>query len=135
MTSNLRNKINWKNSIYRDYLKNGKTNYHCIKLQHAISEVSVAISKRKDEYRRKLAQKLSDPSASSKTHWSVLKRFYNEKKVPTIPALLIKNKLQSDFKTKTNYFNSFFTSTFTPLYCTQFNTICFYCQALLILFK
>ena len=49
MISDLRDKINWKNSIYKDYLKNGKTNYHYIKLQYAISEVSAAISKGKDE--------------------------------------------------------------------------------------
>ena len=47
MISNLRRKINWKNSIYKDYLKNGKTNYHYIKLQHGISEISAAISKGK----------------------------------------------------------------------------------------
>ena len=40
MTSDLRDKINWKSSIYKDYLKNGKTNYRDIKLQYAISEVS-----------------------------------------------------------------------------------------------
>ena len=62
MTANLRDKINWKNSIYKDYLKNGKTN-HYIKLQHAISEVSAAISKGKNVYHRRLAQKLRDPSA------------------------------------------------------------------------
>ena len=49
MASNLKDKINWKNSIYKDYLKNDKTNYHYIKLQYAISEVSAAISKGKDE--------------------------------------------------------------------------------------
>ena len=82
---------------------------------NAISEVSAAISKGKDEYHRRLAQKLSDPSASSKTYWSILKRFYNGKKVPIIPPLLINNKLESDFKTKANYFNSFFASKCTPL--------------------
>ena len=49
MTSSLRDKINCENSIYKDYLKNGKTNYHYIKLQHAISEVSEAISKAEDK--------------------------------------------------------------------------------------
>ena len=93
MKSNLRDKINWKNSIYKDYLKNGKTNYHYIKLQHAISEVSVAISKGKDEYHRRLAEK-TDPSANSKAYWSVLKRFYNGKKVPIIPPLLVNNNLE-----------------------------------------
>ena len=52
MTSDLRDKINRKNSIYNDYLKNCKTNYYRIKLQYAISEVSAVISKGKDEYRR-----------------------------------------------------------------------------------
>ena len=50
MTSNLRDKINWRNSIYKDYLKNGKINYHYIKLQHAISEAPVGIFKGKDKY-------------------------------------------------------------------------------------
>ena len=122
MTSNLRDKMNWKNSVYKDYLKNGKTNYHYIKLQYAILEVSAAISKWKDKYHRQLAQKLKDPSASSKLYWSVLKRFYNGKKVPIIPPLLINNKLESDFKTKANYFNSFFTSKCTLLYPIHYNT-------------
>ena len=80
MTSNLRDKVNWKNSIYKDYLKNGETNYHYTKLQHAISEVSVVISKEKDKHHRRLAQNLSDPSASSKTYWSILKDFIMGKK-------------------------------------------------------
>ena len=109
MTSNLRDRINWKNSMYKDYLKNGKTNYHYIKLQH---EVSVAISKGKDEYHRQLAQKLSDPSANSKTDWSILKRFCNGKKVSIIPPLLINNMLES---TVSNYFNSLFASKCIPL--------------------
>ena len=94
MTPNLRNKINWKNGSYKEYIKNGKTSYHYLQLQNAISEVSAAISRGKDEYHSRLAQKLSDPSASSKTYWSILKRFFNEKKVPIIPPLRINNKLE-----------------------------------------
>ena len=67
MTPNLRNKMNWKNGFYKEYIKNGKTNYHYLQLQNAISEVSVAISIGKDDYHNGLAQKLSDPSGSSKT--------------------------------------------------------------------
>ena len=115
MASNLRDKINWKNSIYKDYLKNDKRNYHCVILQHAILEVSVAISQGKDEYHRRLSQKLSDHSASSTTDWSILKRFYNGKKLPIIPPLLINNKLESDFKIKANCFNGFFASKCAPL--------------------
>ena len=114
MTSNLRDKVNWKNSIYKDYLKNGKTNYQYIKLQHVISEASVAVSKGKDEYHRQLVQK-QVILVQSKTYWSILKRFYNRKKMPIIPSLVINNKLESDFKIKANYFNSFFSSKCTPI--------------------
>ena len=34
--------------------------------------------------------------------------------MPIIPPLLINNKMESEFKTKANYFNSFFTSECTP---------------------
>ena len=79
MTSNLRHKINWKYNIYKDYLKNSKTDYHYIKLKHVISEVSAAISKKKDEYHKQLAKKLSDSSPCSKTFWSILKKLSNGK--------------------------------------------------------
>ena len=100
MTPNLRNKITWKNCIYKEYIKKGKTNYHYLQLQNAISEVSVAISRGKDDYHSRLAQKLSDPSASSKTYWSIFKRFFNGKKVPIIPPILINNKLNQTLKLK-----------------------------------
>ena len=49
----------------------------------------------RDKYHRQLAQKLSDPCASSKTYWSILKGFYNGRTVAFIPPLLINNKLES----------------------------------------
>ena len=50
--------------IVKYWLITVKINY--LQLQNAISEVSVAISRGKDDYHSRLAQKLSDPSASSK---------------------------------------------------------------------
>ena len=44
-----------------------------------------------------------------------LKTFYNGKKVPIIPPLLINNKLISNFEIKADYFNNFFTFQCTPL--------------------
>ena len=64
MPSNLKNRLNWKNGIYKDDFKNGKTNHHYLQVQYAISEVSVVISRRR---------KLSDPNANSKIYWSILK--------------------------------------------------------------
>ena len=108
MTPDLRNKIYRENGVYKQYINSGKTNYHYLQLQNAISEISVSIPRGKDDYHSRLAQKLSDPNANSKTYWSILKRFFNGKKVPIIPPLSINNRLESDFKIKANYFNSFF---------------------------
>ena len=49
----------------------------------------------------------NDPMTNSKTYWSLLKSFYNGKKVPNIPSLLIDNKIISDFDAKANHFNIF----------------------------
>ena len=51
-----------------------------------------------------------NPKTSSKTYWSILKTFYNGRKI-----LLKDGKLESDFKIKANKFNIFFASLCTPL--------------------
>ena len=54
-------------------------------------------------------------------------------KWPIMPFLLINNKLESDFKIKAYYFNSFFTSKSTPMHLVRHNI--FNRQAFLILFQ
>ena len=46
----------------------------------------------------------------AKTYWSILRSFYNDRKVPLIPPLLIDDKCVTDIQTKTNIFNNFFAS-------------------------
>ena len=115
MTEKLKEKIKWKHKVYRDYLKNGKTEADYMYVHHAISEVSQLISESKDKYYNKLAMKLNNPKTSSKTYWSILKTFYNGRKIPIIPPILKDGKLESDFKIKADYFNKFFASQCTPL--------------------
>ena len=71
-----------------------------ITLQNVTVEVSELVCKSKDDYHKHLARKLTNPKTSSKTYWSILKTFYNGKKVPLIPPLVINNKLQPDLKEK-----------------------------------
>ena len=51
----------------------------------------------------------------AKTYWSILKSFYNDRKVPLIPPLLIDDKFATGIQTKTNIFNKFFPEQCHPL--------------------
>ena len=62
----------------------------------------------KQEFFSKIAKKLSDPSISSKTYWSILKNFLTGKKVPCIPSIFYENKFFTDFRKNAKLFNSFF---------------------------
>ena len=93
-----------------DYSKKCKTEADYMYVHHAITEVSKLISESKDKYYNKLLMELNNLKTSSKTYWSILKTFYNGRKIPIIPPILKDGKLESDFKIKANYFNNFFAS-------------------------
>ena len=48
-------------------------------------------------------------------HWSILKSFYNDSKIPLIHQLLLSNKIVPDFTEKANIFNDFFATQCTLL--------------------
>ena len=58
MTSNIKDKINYCNNIYREYMKKGKQQVDYMKLQNTIKELSELISTRKNDYNLHLANKL-----------------------------------------------------------------------------
>ena len=115
MTSNIKDKINYRNNSYREYMKKGKRPVDYMKLQNTIKELSEMTSTRKNDYKLHLANKLIDLRTSSKTYWHILKIFYNGRKTPIIPPLLINGKSETDFKKKAHHFNTFFASKCTPL--------------------
>ena len=51
----------------------------------------------------------------TKTYWLILKTFYNDKKIPQIPPLLVDDKFVNDTKTKVDIFNNLFQEQCTPL--------------------
>ena len=61
------------------------------------------------------AKILNSPLLQAKTYWSNLTTFYNDKKIPLIPRLLIDDKNVTNIKTKTNIFNEYFAELFTLL--------------------
>ena len=74
----------------------------------AVSEVSQLIEKSKDEYYYRLGKRLNDPSTSAKSYWTILKTFYNKRKIPLIPLLFVNNSFATCFEEKANLFNEFF---------------------------
>ena len=44
--------------------------------------------------------KLNDPKTTAKTYWSILKSFYNDRKILLIPPLLVNNKIVSQILQK-----------------------------------
>ena len=62
-----------------------------------------------------LQKKLNNPLLQAKTYWSILKSFYNDRKVPLIPPLLIVDKFVTDIQTKINISNKFFADQCQPL--------------------
>ena len=77
-------------------------------LEALITDINELISSTKNLYYENLAKKLNNPLLQAKTYWSILKTFYNEKKIPLIPTLLVDNNFVTDIQTKANIFNKFF---------------------------
>ena len=96
MTDFVKIKIKWKNQLYITYVKSAyKFNDH-LHFQEATNLASEVIAKRKHNYHNNLALKLNNPATIAKTCWSILKTFYNGKKIPVIPPTF--NKQQACFK-------------------------------------
>ena len=89
MSQHLKNKIKWHNKIYAEYLNENNDSADYITLQNVIAAVSELVCNINDNDHKQLARKLIKPKTSSKPYWSILKTFYNGKKVPLIPPLVI----------------------------------------------
>ena len=62
-----------------------------------------------------MSAKLDNPNAAVKTYWSIISRFLNKKNTPAMPPILTDGKLVSDFKMKSELFNSHFAAQSTPV--------------------
>ena len=88
MNDFVKSKSKWKNQLYKIYTKNSYKYNDYLKFKKAIVLVSQVIAKRKENYHNFLASKLNNLKTTAKAYWSILKSFYNGKKIPVIPPLL-----------------------------------------------
>ena len=108
MNEIIKSKIKAKNAFYKKYIQNGRFESDFVYLEKLIIEFNELISSTTALYYKNLAKKLNNPLLQAKTYWSVLKTFYNDKKIPLIPPLLVDNKHVTEIKTKANIFNEYF---------------------------
>ena len=108
MCTSIKNLISLKNSLFRDYLRNWKSDTDLNRVEAVRKDLIDAINLNKKEHYDRLNSKLRNPKTSSKAYWSILKSLYCDRKSPVIPPLLINNNFVTKFKTKAELFNFFF---------------------------
>ena len=107
MTKDIKSALRHKNRLYKKYISGGKQEDE-IRLRETTISVSNLITETKSSYFKTLGERLNDPLTGPKTYWSILKRFMNKVKIPTVPPLLVNGFFETDFKKKAGIFNVFF---------------------------
>ena len=115
MNENIKTKIKEKNLFYQKYIENGRLESEFILLEKLITELNDLIVSTKTLYYEHLAKKLNNLLLQTKTYWSILKTFYNDKKIPQTPPLLEDDKFVTDMKTKADVFSKVFAEQCTSL--------------------
>ena len=88
-------KIKTKNLLFKQYIQHERFESDFGFLKALINELNELISS--TLYYENLAKKLNNPLLQAKTYWSILKTFYNDKKILLISPLLIDDKFVTDY--------------------------------------
>ena len=73
MCTSIKNLISLKNSLFRDYLRNGKSDTDLNRVEAVRKDLIDAINLNKKEHYDRLNSKLRNPKTSSKAYWSILR--------------------------------------------------------------
>ena len=114
MNETIKLKIKAKSSTYNRFIQNGRSESDFVLLETLITKLNELIATTKALHYENLAKKQNNPLLQEKTYWSILKTFYNGKKIPIIRPLLVRDKFVTDMKTKADIFNNFFAEQYTP---------------------
>ena len=77
-------------------------------LNNQENECMKLIIQAKEKQMAKMSAKLDNRGTTPNKYWSIISRFLNKRKVPTIPPIFADCKLVSNFKLKSELFNSHF---------------------------
>ena len=77
-------------------------------VEYLQNKLKYLIEANKEKYYSRISKRMMNPLTCTKTYWSVLKPFLNNKKIPCIPRLFHQNRYISKCKDKAELFNNFF---------------------------
>ena len=83
--------------MYKKYVNENKDPRIFDKAKCLQSELNSIIESNKQKYYSHLSKTLVDSMTSTKSYWSNLKIFFNNKKIPYIPPLKHQNKYATDY--------------------------------------
>ena len=100
-----------KNKIRKNCQRFKSSSQLLSKLDLLQEQLCLLINKSKQNFYSRVASKLTNVQRNSKTYWSLLNRFLNNRKIPLIPPLFHENIFVKDFEEKVELFITFFLET------------------------
>ena len=100
--------INEKSDTFQCYLHSNKDPNLFNKVEYLQNELKSLIEANKEKYYSRISKRMINSLTSTKTYWSILKSFLNNKKIPCIPPLFHQNRYIIKYKDKAELFKDFF---------------------------
>ena len=94
--------------MYKKYVNENKDTRRFEKVKFLQQKLNSILESNKQKYYSHSSKTVVDPMTNTKSYWSNLKIFFNNKKKPCIPSLRHQNKYVTDFREKAEIFNFFF---------------------------
>ena len=99
--------INKKNDTVQCFLYSNRDPKLFNKVEYLQNELKSLIEANKEKYYSRISKGMMNPLTSTKTCWSNLKSFLNNKNIPLIPPLFHQNRYITKYKDKAESFNNF----------------------------
>ena len=104
INKNIKSVLSKRSRLTKRHYVNGQVQSDYNLLQSHSKKCKEMILSAKNEYMLRMSKKLN-PSTVPKFYWSILNRFLNNKKIPSISPIFPNCNVISDFKVKANLFN------------------------------
>ena len=115
ITKPLKNMLNRKNRLYKNYKKHGYKAEDKKRLDTFRIECQEAVEASKVSYLKNMGNKINSPNTSQKIYWKIINKVMNKCRAPKIPPLLVNNLFILNCKEKAKLFTDFFSNQCKPI--------------------